>query len=64
MLDDCVATNGAAPVIDFALHARSLGAAAGLTLRDVRVEVREWNSAFSLVREGVGVVISPLIALT
>ena len=26
MLDDCVAPDGAAPVIDFALHARSLGA--------------------------------------
>jgi 3D-(3,5/4)-trihydroxycyclohexane-1,2-dione acylhydrolase (decyclizing) len=26
MLDDCVAPDGAAPIIDFALHARSLGA--------------------------------------
>jgi DNA-binding transcriptional LysR family regulator len=44
-------------------NARSLGAAAGLTLRDIRVEVREWNSAFSLVREGVGVTLVPEMAL-
>ncbi|MFB3305939.1 LysR family transcriptional regulator [Pseudomonas sp. AMR01] len=44
-------------------NARSLGAAAGLTLRDVRVEVREWNSAYSLVREGVGVTLVPEMAL-
>lgn len=44
-------------------NARSLGAAAGLTLRDVRVEVREWSSAFSLVREGVGVTLVPEMAL-
>ena len=44
-------------------NARSLGALAGLTLRDIRVEVREWNSAFSLVREGVGVTLVPEMAL-
>ena len=44
-------------------NARSLGLAAGLTLRDIRVEVREWNSAFSLVREGVGVTLVPEMAL-
>lgn len=44
-------------------NARSLGAAAGLTLRDIRVEVREWNSAFSLVREGVGLTLAPEMAL-
>jgi len=44
-------------------NARSLGAAAGLTLRDIRVEVREWSSAFSLVREGVGVTLVPEMAL-
>ncbi|MGY2376676.1 LysR family transcriptional regulator [Pseudomonas sp. SDO524_S393] len=44
-------------------NARSLGAAAGLTLSDIRVEVREWSSAFSLVREGVGVTLVPELAL-
>ncbi|WP_455930473.1 LysR family transcriptional regulator [Pseudomonas fluorescens] len=44
-------------------NARSLGAAAGLSLRDIRVEVREWNSAYSLVREGVGVTLVPEMAL-
>jgi DNA-binding transcriptional LysR family regulator len=44
-------------------NARSLGVAAGLTLRDIRVEVREWNSAYSLVREGVGVTLVPEMAL-
>jgi len=44
-------------------NARSLGAAAGLSLRDIRVEVREFNSAFSLVREGVGVTLVPEMAL-
>ncbi|SDQ48852.1 DNA-binding transcriptional regulator, LysR family [Pseudomonas grimontii] len=44
-------------------NARSLGAAAGLSLSDIRVEVREWNSAFSLVREGVGVTLVPEMAL-
>jgi DNA-binding transcriptional LysR family regulator len=44
-------------------NARSLGAAVGLTLRDIRVEVREWSSAFSLVREGVGVTLVPEMAL-
>lgn len=44
-------------------NARSLGTAAGLTVSDIRVEVREWNSAFSLVREGVGVTLVPEMAL-
>ncbi|MGY1922475.1 LysR family transcriptional regulator [Pseudomonas tolaasii] len=44
-------------------NARSLGTAAGLALRDVRVEVREFNSAYSLVREGVGVTLVPEMAL-
>jgi len=44
-------------------NARSLGALAGLTLRDIRVEVREWSSAYSLVREGVGVTLVPQMAL-
>ncbi|AZF38932.1 Transcriptional regulator, LysR family [Pseudomonas sp. R4-39-08] len=41
------------------VNARSLSADAGLTLRDVRAEVREWSSAFSLVREDVGVTLVP-----
>lgn len=44
-------------------NARSLGADAGLTLSDIRVEVREWSSAFSLVREGVGVTLVPEMTL-
>ncbi|ROM52561.1 LysR family transcriptional regulator [Pseudomonas poae] len=44
-------------------NARSLSADAGLALRDVRVEVREWNSAFSLVREGIGVTLVPEMTL-
>ncbi|HHS7810142.1 LysR family transcriptional regulator [Pseudomonas putida] len=36
-------------------NARSLAAEAGLQLQDVRVEVREWSSAFTLVRENLGV---------
>lgn len=42
-----------------ATHARSLAQAAGLELADVRVEVRDWTSAFALVREGVGVTLVP-----
>ena len=44
-------------------NARSLAAAAGLTLHDIRVEVGEWSSAYSLVREGVGVTLVPEMAL-
>ncbi|WP_242196301.1 MULTISPECIES: LysR family transcriptional regulator [unclassified Pseudomonas] len=44
-------------------NARSLAADAGLRLRDIRVEVREWSSAYSLVREGVGVTLVPEMAL-
>ncbi|MFL1553223.1 LysR family transcriptional regulator [Pseudomonas sp. D47] len=44
-------------------NARSLAVDAGLSLRDIRVEVREWNSAYSLVREGVGVTLVPEMAL-
>lgn len=42
-----------------ATHARSLAQAAGLDLADVRVELRDWASAFALVREGVGVALVP-----
>ncbi|UMZ10515.1 LysR family transcriptional regulator [Pseudomonas sp. MPFS] len=45
------------------VNARSLAAAAGLTLADIRVEVREWSSAFSLVRERLGVTLVPLSTL-
>ncbi|MBK5543098.1 LysR family transcriptional regulator [Pseudomonas sp. TH05] len=41
------------------VNARSLALDAGLALADVRVEVREWNSAFTLVREQVGVSLVP-----
>lgn len=45
------------------VNARSLGCDAGLAMRDVRVQVREWSSAFSLVREGVGVTLVPEMTL-
>ena len=41
------------------MHARSLAQDAGFDLADVRVEVRDWNSAFALVREGLGVTLVP-----
>jgi DNA-binding transcriptional LysR family regulator len=41
------------------VHARTLAETAGLTLCDVRMEVRDWTSAIALVREGVGVGIVP-----
>lgn len=41
------------------VNARSLAADAGMPLADVRVEVREWSSAFSLVRERLGVTLVP-----
>lgn len=41
------------------VHARTLVEAAGLSLPDVRMEVRDWSSAIALVREGVGVGIVP-----
>lgn len=44
-------------------NARSVGAEAGLALLDIRVEVREWSSAFSLVREGIGVTLVPEMTL-
>jgi DNA-binding transcriptional LysR family regulator len=44
-------------------NARSLAEDAGLQLRDVRVEVREWSSAFTLVRENIGVTLVPEMTL-
>ncbi|MGP6422324.1 LysR family transcriptional regulator [Pseudomonas putida] len=44
-------------------NARSLAAEAGLQLQDVRVEVREWSSAFTLVRENLGVTLVPEVTL-
>lgn len=41
------------------VHARTLAEAAGLSLPDIRVEVRDWASAIALVREGAGVGIVP-----
>lgn len=40
-------------------HAGTLAQAAGLSLTDVRIEVRDWTSAIALVREGVGLSIVP-----
>lgn len=44
-------------------NARSLAADVGLHLQDVRVEVREWTSAFTLVRENIGVSVVPEMTL-
>lgn len=44
-------------------NARSLATDAGLQLRDVRVEVREWSSAFTLVWENIGVTLVPEMTL-
>lgn len=44
-------------------NARSLAIDAGLQLHDVRVEVREWSSAFTLVRENIGVTVVPEMTL-
>ncbi len=41
------------------LHAGRLASTAGLSLADIRLEVRDWTSAVALVREGVGVSIVP-----
>ncbi|MCM2396157.1 LysR family transcriptional regulator [Rhizobium sp. S95] len=46
------------------VHARTLTEAVGLSLPDVRMEVRDWTSAIALVREGVGVGIVPESTLT
>jgi DNA-binding transcriptional LysR family regulator len=45
------------------LHARALAEAAGLSLADVRMEVRDWTSAIALVREGIGVSLVPASTL-
>ncbi|GLK67133.1 LysR family transcriptional regulator [Hansschlegelia plantiphila] len=41
------------------VNARTLAEAAGLSLADVRMEVRDWTSAIALVREAVGVSLVP-----
>lgn len=44
-------------------HSRSVVRDAGRTLADVRVEVRDWASAFALVRDDVGVALVPALTL-
>lgn len=41
------------------VHAGTISSAAGLSLDDVRIEVRDWASAIALVREGTGVSLVP-----
>lgn len=41
------------------VHARTLAEHAGLSLTNIRMEVRDWTSAIALVREGVGVGLAP-----
>lgn len=45
------------------VHAQSLAADAGLAIADVRASVRDWSSAFALVREGLGVTLVPALTL-
>ncbi len=45
------------------LHAQRLAEHAGLALSDVRMTVRDWSSAFALIREGVGVSVVPASTL-
>ncbi|MFC3940180.1 LysR family transcriptional regulator [Pseudomonas gingeri NCPPB 3146 = LMG 5327] len=45
------------------VNARSIAAETGLRLEDIRVEDREWNSAFALVRENLGVSLVPELTL-
>lgn len=45
------------------VHAQSLAQDAGLALQDVRATVRDWTSAFALVREGLGVTLVPALTL-
>ncbi|NWA01641.1 LysR family transcriptional regulator [Pseudomonas gingeri] len=45
------------------VNARSIAAQTGLRLEDIQVEVREWNSAFALVRENLGVSLVPELTL-
>ncbi|NMK48736.1 LysR family transcriptional regulator [Achromobacter sp. Bel] len=45
------------------VHAQSLAADAGLAIADVRASVRDWASAFALVREGLGVTLVPALTL-
>lgn len=45
------------------VHAQSLAAGAGLALTDLRASVRDWTSAFALVREGLGVTLVPALTL-
>lgn len=41
------------------VHARTLAEAAGVSLANVQLEVRDWTSAITLVREGTGVSLVP-----
>lgn len=44
-------------------HARSLARDAGLDLPDIRAEIRDLASSFTLVREGIGVALVPELSL-
>lgn len=45
------------------LHGQSLVEREGLRLTDVRITVRDWATAFALIREGMGISIVPASAL-
>lgn len=45
------------------VHAQSLARDAGIVIADVRATVRDWTSAYALVREGLGVTLVPALTL-
>lgn len=45
------------------VHAQSVAQDAGIAIADVRATVQEWSSAFTLVREGLGVSLVPALTL-
>lgn len=45
------------------VHAQSVAQGAGIAIADVRATVQDWSSAFTLVREGLGVSLVPALTL-
>lgn len=45
------------------VHAQSVAQDAGIAIADVRATVQDWSSAFTLVREGLGVSLVPALTL-
>ena len=45
------------------LHSQTLAQSVGLELSDIRLQVRDWNTALALIREGMGLSIMPASTL-